>query len=311
MLSGRSIVAVLVIVALAALWYQSSRRAPNSKSERENPPAAVAPTTGSITRAPSADTLGSIQGFTVQHANPLERASNLAEVFRANSGGNSVLERHVARRAWSACFPTFIGAKSKLEDLDRFSQSMPRGDPNNAARLNAYAALRERCATFFYLSADEIATISQQLEGQVARGEAASVGELALKSLLEGREDAADIMARRAISSGDGYSIASLQEYLHRVATKRAENAGAIPSVRSDLHAMAVALAACEFDLDCSDRSLSALQLCTNFGACAGDLRDRMLASLNDPKDRAAVREQQSRTVAAIRSLDYKALGLE
>jgi hypothetical protein len=204
-----------------------------------------------------------------------------------------------------------MGAKSKSEDLDRFAQSMPRGDANNAARLNAYAALRERCAPFFYLSVEEIATISQQLEGQVARGEAASVGELALKALLEGREDAAEALARRAIAAGDGYSIASLQEYLHRLATKRAENAGTVPTNRSDLQAMALAFAACEFDLDCSDRSLSALQLCTNFGACAGDLRDRMLASLSDPKDRAIVREQEARAVAAIRTLDFKALGLE
>lgn len=249
-------------------------------------------------------------GMTSRLANPLERSADLSAPYRAHEGADSPLERHLAYRAWSACFPAFLGADGRPSKVDTFVRAMPEGRANNALRIAAYTALRKRCEGFFFMSTDEIVHTTQRLADLVRKGDVASAGELSLKYQLEGTTDRALDIARNAVQAKDGYSIASLQEFVHRMLGKRIEDGLAPSSERTDLRGLAFAIAACDYGLDCSGESLTALQLCANNGQCDGSLTDRYVQGLVNTPDRDLVMQMARETSDAIRRQDFAALGL-
>ena len=132
-----------------------------------------------------------------------------------------------------------------------------------------------------------------------------------MKHFLEGRSDEALNVARRTVQSGDGYAIASLQEYMHRMIAQKMETQQLPNSERSDLRGLAFAMAACQLGLDCSADSLTALLLCANSGECAGNLTDRYLQALSNAADRERVARLTEMTLAAIRANDFNKLALD
>ena len=188
---------------------------------------------------------------------------------------------------------------------------MPAAAANTPLRLAAYRELLNRCQRFFYLSRDEIIHASQRQEDAWKRGEMLAPGELAMKHFLEGRSDEALDVARRTVQSGDGYAIASLQEYMHRMIAQKIETQQLPSSERSDLRGLAFAMAACQLGLDCSADSLTALLLCANSGQCAGNLTDRYLQALPNATDRERAARLTEMTLAAIRANDFNTLALD
>ncbi|TAG48746.1 MAG: hypothetical protein EAZ30_06200 [Betaproteobacteria bacterium] len=258
-----------------------------------------------------ASAISGFAGLTARHANALERSADLNADYRRLESALTPFERDLAYRAWSACFPTFLSAAGQVGSVQNLIDAMPRGASSNALRTEAYQKLRQRCAGFFHLSSDELVQTTQRLDDMARRGDAASVGELAFKFWREGDEARARDLARASIISRDGYSIASLQEYVHRSLERRIDEGSFAKTERSDLRALALAIAACEYGLDCSADSLTALQLCTNNAQCEGALPERYLQRLDTVEDRQRLQALVRETIAAIQSNDFAKLGFD
>lgn len=249
--------------------------------------------------------------LTVRLGNGVERTTDLAAVYDKYSNSTDSLTRNIAYRAWSACFPAFLSAEGQPVTVERFAAAMPAGAANAPSRLAAYRELLNRCQRFFYLSRDEIVHASQRQEDAWKKGEILAPGELAMKLFLEGRSDEALNIARRTVESGDGYAVASLQEYMHRMIAQKIETQQLPNSERSDLRGLAFAMAACQLGLDCSADSLTALLLCANSGQCEGTLTDRYRQALPNATDRERAERLAEQTLAAIRAKDFTALALD
>lgn len=249
--------------------------------------------------------------LTQRLGNPVELADDLSVVYDRYAGSVNPLERNIAYRAWSACFPAFMGTDGNPVAVEQFARAMPQDGLNNGLRLAAYSELRKRCQRFFLLSRDEIIHASQRQEDAWKKGEMPAPGELAMKHFLEGRSDEALDVARRTVESGDGYAIASLQEYMHRMIAQKMELQQLPNSERSDLRGLAFAMAGCQLGLDCRAESLTALLLCANGGQCAGTLTDRYLQALPNAADRDRAGRLADVTLAAVRAKDFGALLLD
>ena len=249
--------------------------------------------------------------LTQRLGNPVERATDLSLMYDRYSGSVNPLERNIAYRAWSACFPAFMSTDGNPVAVAQFARAMPANGANNEPRLAAYAELRKRCERFFLLSRDDIVGATQRQENAWKKGEILAPGELAMKHFLEGKSDEALDVARRTVQSGDAYAIASLQEYIHRMTAQKIEAQLLPNNERSDLRGLAFATAACQLGLDCSAESLTALLLCANGGQCVGSLTERYLQALPDLADRERATRIAERTLAEIRAQDFSALGLE
>ena len=249
--------------------------------------------------------------LTQRLGNPVELADDLSVVYDHYAGSVNPLERNIAYRAWSACFPAFMGADGNPVAVEQFARAMPLDGLNNGLRLAAYSELHKRCQRFFLLSHDEIIHASQRQEDAWKKGEMLAPGELAMKHFLDGRDDEALDVARRIVKSGDGYAIASLQEYIHRMIAQKMEMQHLPNSERSDLRGLAFAMAACQLGLDCRADSLTALLLCANGGQCAGTLTNRYLQALPNAADRDRAGRLADMTLAAIRGKDFSALLLD
>lgn len=249
--------------------------------------------------------------LTQRMGNPVEQANDLSAMYDRYAGSVNPLERNIAFRAWSACFPAFMSADGNPVAVEQFARAMPQNGINNEQRLAAYAELRKRCHRFFLLSREDIIHASQRQQDAWKKGEMLAPGELAMKHFLEGRADEALDVARRTVESRDGYAIASLQEYVHRMIAQKVELQQLPNSERSDLRGLAFALAACQLGLDCGADNLTALLACANGGQCVGSLSDRYLQALPNAADRERAARLAERTLTAIRANDFAALGLE
>ena len=254
--------------------------------------------------------LADLQSMTPKLGNPLERSDNLRKIYERFRDSRFGFERSVAFRAWSACFPQFMSADGQAVSLEKLTQALPVNAPNNAARVDAYRELRRRCEPFFELSRDDVITFTQRQSDLWKKGEALDPGELALKYLKADDKPKALALVRDVLSSRDAYAIASMREFVHQFLVLQVD-AQALPSnTRTDLKSLGLTVAACDLGLDCSEQSLTALQLCAHSGYCIGSVIDRYAQSLPNPTDRARLTEESRRVAAAIASGDLKALGL-
>ena len=308
------IAALLATVTLLAWW--GLRSGPpqvlaNAPTFAKFAPSIVA--LGAAERSATANELrwSDVATLTQRLGNGVERATDLAAVYDQYSGSTDGLTRNIAYRAWSACFPAFLGAEGRPVTVEQFAAAMPAAASNTPLRLAAYRELLNRCQRFFYMSRDEIVHASQRQEDAWKKGDILAPGELAMKMFLEGRNGEALDVARRTVQSGDGYAIASLQEYMHRMIAQKVETQQLPNSERSDLRGLAFALAACRLGLDCSADSLTALLLCANGGQCAGSLTDRYLQTLPNAADRERAARLAEQTLAAIRASDFNTLALD
>lgn len=254
--------------------------------------------------------LADLQSMTPKLGNPLERSDNLRKIYESFRDSRYGFERSVAFRAWSACFPQFMNADGHAVSLEKLTLALPVNAPNNAARMEAYRELRRRCEPFFELSRDDVMAFTQRQSDLWKKGEALDPGELALKYLKADDKPKALAVVRDVLSSRDAYAIASMREFVHQFLVLQVD-AQALPgSTRTDLKSLALTVAACDLGLDCSERSLTALQLCAHSGYCRGGVIDRYAQALPKPTDREQLAAESRRVAAAIAAGDLKALGL-
>lgn len=254
--------------------------------------------------------LADLQSMTPKLGNPLERSDNLRKIYESFRDSRFGFERSVAFRAWSACFPQFMSADGQAVSLERLTQALPVNAPNNAARVEAYRELRRRCEPFFELSRDDVIAFTQRQSDLWKKGEALDPGELALKYLKADDKPKAMAVVRDVLSSRDAYAIASMREFVHQFLVLQVDAQALPSSTRTDLKSLGLTVAACDLGLDCSEQSLTALQLCAHSGYCSGGVIDRYAQSLPNPTDRERLTEESRRVAAAIAAGDLKALGL-
>ena len=307
---------VALLAALVPLAWLALRSGPPqalSNAQAIAKPATSIVTSGASERSATADEFrwSDVATLTQRLGNGVERATDLAAVYDKYSGSTDGLTRNIAYRAWSACFPAFLGAEGRPVTVEQFAAAMPSAAANTPLRLAAYRELLNRCQRFFYMSRDEIIHASQRQEDAWKKGEILAPGELAMKFFLEGRSDEALNVARRTVQSGDAFAVASLQEYIHRMIAQKIETQQLPNSERSDLRGLAFAMAACQLGLDCSADSLTALLLCANSGQCEGSLTDRYRQALPNVTDRERAGRLTELTLAAIRANDFASLSLD
>lgn len=254
--------------------------------------------------------LADLQSMTPKLGNPLERSDNLRKLYERFRDSRFGFERSVAFRAWSACFPQFMSADGQAVSLERLTQALPVNAPNNAARVEAYRELRRRCEPFFELSRDDVIAFTQRQSDLWKKGEALDPGELALKYLKADDKPKAMAVVRDVLSSRDAYAIASMREFVHQFLVLQVDAQALPSSTRTDLKSLGMTVAACDLGLDCSEQSLTALQLCAHNGYCSGGVIDRYAQSLPNPTDRERLTEESRRVATAIAAGDLKALGL-
>ncbi len=246
-------------------------------------------------------------GLTDRLANPLETTAALRPFFERYQSSTNPLDRWFAARAWSACFPLFLPPENGTATLETITQALPANAPDHAERLDAYRALMGRCRSFLDLPRATLAAQSEQINALTQAGALLSPGELARHLHNHGQTTRAVAMAQAVVASGDAYAIGSLRDYVFLMLTQRAGTDSPQGSMRPDLRALAVQIAACDMGLACGAASLTALQACANTGLCTGDLRQRLLQELSQA-ERSAVLHDSATLLAALRSRDVSAL---
>jgi hypothetical protein len=249
-------------------------------------------------------------GLTRRVANPLELSHDLRAVYEQFKDSREANERHMAYRAWSACFPTFIAPQGQAVSIENLTQSFPKDDPRSAQRVEAYRNLQARCWKFSTLTRDETLNATRlQQEGSYL-GTVLSPGEQAAKYLTEGNKAEAVRVAHAILASQDPYAIGSLREFINQIIVLLVD-AQTLPNTeRADLRSLAFTLAACQMGLECGSDSLSALQLCTSLGVCSGTVTERYLQALPSEADRTALKLETARVLREIQLGNFSALGL-
>lgn len=246
----------------------------------------------------------SVQGLSRQ----LENASDLRQVYEQYRNSSSALEKNIAYRAWSACFPAFIAAKGEAMDLEKLRAGLP---PDvSEQRLAAIRSLFGRCRAFSDMTREQLVAATEAQKHEQARGAGLAPGELAAKLFIDGDAGRALSTAQQVIRSQDPYALNSLKDYIYQYWATKVDSAPEFRHERADLRALAFSMAACQLGLDCGASSLTALLQCAHSGACEGSVSERYLHSLPSEADRTALRQESERTLEAIRRQDYAALGL-
>lgn len=242
--------------------------------------------------------------------NPLERSEDLHAAYKQFKDSKDPVERHIAYRAWSACFPTFIAPQGQSISVESITSALPANDPSTAMRIEAYRSLLGRCKNFSHMTREDTLNTTQRQQEAANKGEILSPGELAEKRLAEGKQDEALQLARAIISSQDPFSISSLRELIKQIGVAEVDAQSTHSEQRPDLHSLAFSFAACQMGMDCSASSLTALQMCASMGECSGSVTDRYLHSMPNQADRIALERESQKVLDAIRSKNFKALGL-
>jgi hypothetical protein len=303
---------VVALAAVAACWFYlrphtpSPANSPTLQSQVTSVPSTRKQDQSSITLRGYESAM--LQGNNAKIILPAERSNDLRSTFEQFRHSEHPIERHAAYRVWSACFPRFLGSSEKAISLEEAVRGFGNG-PEVQARSAALAILYAKCGSFLnHLSREDIVTNSQTISAHYAAGVGLSLGEIATKTLLETGAEPALEFAKEALKSNDPYAIASLQEFTHAHLSKLID-AGALPrAARSDLEAMAFALAACELGLDCAEDGLSATLQCVNNAQCAGRYDERLLSALPSDGDRTQALAAKARVLASIKSKDFAAL---
>lgn len=250
------------------------------------------------------------QSATEKSANPLERSEDLRAIYQQFKDSQDASERHIAWRAWSACFPTFIAPQGQSATLENLTAALPADDTKRSARIDAYRALQGRCKAYSDMRREEMLAITRQLQQAYDSGTNLSPGEAAAKLLAEGKTAEALQMARAIVASQDPFAINSLRDFIQPYMVSQVDAQMAASSERPDLRGLAFSVAACQMGLECGPGSLTALQLCASLGACSGSVSERYLQALPIQADRDALQQESRRVLDALRTADFIALGL-
>ena len=254
--------------------------------------------------------IASYADATQRLGNPLERSEDLQATYRQFKDGKDPVERYIAYRAWSACFPTFIAPQGQSISIQSITSTLPTNDPSSAMRIEAYRSLLGRCKNFSHMTREDTLSITQRQQEAANKGVILSPGEMAVKHLAEGKQDQALQLVREIITSQDPFSISSLREFINQIGVAQVDAQSTFSEQRPDLHSLAFAYAACQMGMDCGAGSLTAIQMCASMGECSGSLTDRYLHSMPNQADREALEREAQKVLDAIRSKNFKALGL-
>ena len=302
-------VAVLLTGLVAAYLFWEQAPAPALTSPQA--PAGLAVPTPKLPIPAEATVASNKQpGLTQRAANPLELSHDLRAVYEQFKDSRDPVERHMAYRAWSACFPTFIAPQGQAVSIESLTQSFQKDDPRSAPRVEAYRNLQARCWKFSNVTRDEALNATRLQQESSYLGMVLSPGEQAAKYLTDGNKAEAVRAARAILASQDPYAISSLREFINQMIVLQVD-AQTLPNTeRADLRSLAFTLAACQMGLECGSDSLSALQLCTSLGACSGNVSERYLQALPSEADRTALKLETGRVIREIQSGNFSALGL-
>ena len=268
------------------------------------PPVALRPDTS------ASSALQPKTGATSRSENPLELSHDLRAIYDRYKASGDPAERYTAYRAWSACFPTFVAPEGQLASLESLTQALPEKGPQRAIRADAYRNLQARCRSFADMPRKEILDAARSQQEANNRGTLISPGELAEKYLSQGNKEAALQTMRAIVAAGDPFAIGSLREFVNQLIVLQVDAQTTHSDQRPDLRSLAFTLAACQMGLECGAGSLTALQLCTSMGKCAGSVTDRYQEALPNQADRDALAIETRRVLGAIQAGNFEALGL-
>lgn len=238
----------------------------------------------------------------------LETATDLRQVYERYQNSASELEKSIAYRAWSACFPGFIAPQGQAFDLEKVRVGLP---PDvSTLRVEAYRALYGRCKNFSSMTREQTVAATESQRYAQANGTGLTPGERAAKLFIDGAPAKALAAAQIAIDSQDPYALNSLKDYIYQYWATRVDTQPELRNERPDLRSLAFSMAACQLGLDCGADTLTAMLQCANSGDCEGGVTERYLHGMPSDADRDALRRETQRTLEAIRRRDYAALGL-
>lgn len=247
----------------------------------------------------------SFDGLTEKLATPLEKSDNLQAIYEQYKNSQDPIERHIAYRAWSACFPQLIAAKGEAISIEKLSSGFAQNDPQTPLRINALRSLMGKCKNFSALSREQLVQ-GTTLEKEAANGnQSSSPGEMANQQRIAGNTEQALQVVRSILNSKDAFAIATLPDFIQPYLNSKIEEQTLPASTRSDLKALALSLAACELGMACAADTLSATQLCATSGECSGSLNERYLNRMQTPSDRALLQAETNRVLEAIRSKNF------
>lgn len=250
-------------------------------------------------------------GLTEKLANPLERSSDLRHIYEQYKASRDPIERHIAQRAWSACFPAFIAPQGQVFSLDQLSRGLAPGTPETAVRIEAYRRLLGRCKRFSELSRDELVRATEDAQEKNNAGVMMNPGQIAEKYWRAGQWKDAMRVVHDIIASQDAFAIGSLKDFVTPFWRERIETEMSASAVRPDIRGQTYAFAACELGLACDAATLSADLMCANEGLCQSDLRARFLDAQTDPQDKRLLQAEIRRVLDAVKARRTEGLGLE
>ena len=260
------------------------RTLPQLQAERETPPPVGAAAPAVVQPAALAYPL----------PDPLAESPDLLRVFQRYRSSNDPRLKAAAQRAFTACTPTFLPRPGETPSPEPLVAALPPGQ--RMAREEALRALYARCQSFMGLGRDALLKLQGSL---AADGGLREAGQQVDDELAAGNVEQASRWATQALRSGDPAAITSVAGPLERLLEKLSSarpgsDAAAARAAAADM-AAALPLLACDLGMDCSHRSLAALQLCAAEAQCEGDAEARFLARAAVDTGRAPAVQAQRR----------------
>lgn len=249
-------------------------------------------------------------GLTEKLANPLERSADLRQMYEQWKASRDPVERYIAHRAWSACFPTLIAPEGKVLTLEQLTSGLVAGAPDTATRTEAYRRLLGRCRRFSELPRAELVRATQDAQEKSNAGMMLSPGQIAEKFWRAGQWDEAMRVVREVIESQDAFAVGTLREFIYAFWRDQVEAQAVATNIRPDIRSLAYAFAACELGLACDAATLSADLMCAHEGLCRTGVRSSFLDALSDPQDKRLLQAEARRVIDAVKLRRIEGLGL-
>lgn len=298
--AGLLAVAIAVVVAAGLAWWH--RPLPSRLPEAPTSPLAFTPRPPPLQA--KVDAYLPVQAgapAVVKSAvlgDPLADSHDLLQIFQRYRDSDDPRLKTAARRAFSACTPAFLPRPGETPSPEPLIAALP--PTQRMAREEALRALYARCQSFMGLGRSALLTLLGDL---AADGGLREAGQHVNDQLAAGNVEQASRLATQALRGNDAASIASIAGPLGtlleklssaRAGADRAADRTAAAEVAANV-AAALPLLACDLGMDCSNRSLAALQLCASEGQCEGDAEARFLARAGVDADRMAAVQAQRR----------------
>ena len=283
----------MVVSAGAAWWY---RPPPTQLPEAPTPPPVLTPPKlqAEVDAHPSRQAALPAAVKLAVLGDPLAESSDLLQIFQHYRDSDDPRLKAAARRAFSACTPAFLPRSGETPTPEPLIAALPPAQ--RMAREEALRALYARCQSFMGLGRGVLLTLRGDL---VADGGLLEAGQHISDQLAAGNVEQASRLATETLRGNDAASIASIAGplgiLLEKLSSARAGAATAADRIAAGDVTAALPLLACDLGMDCSNRSLAALQLCATEGQCEGNAEARFLARAGVDSDRMAAVQAQRR----------------